>query len=113
MSSKITFLLLPNTNLLDLGGASQVFYEAIDQGLNFDINFCSSENNIETAMSLPLGKIANYKKQELNKGDYLIVLSADYKYIFSKEFNPPVLDISPSIFCGTYQKYCHALLSQK
>ncbi len=88
MSLKITFLLLPNTNLLDLGGASQVFYEAIDQGLNIDFNFCSSEKNIETAMNLPLGKIANYKKQELNEGDYLIVLSADYKYIFSKEFNP-------------------------
>jgi transcriptional regulator GlxA family with amidase domain len=35
-----------------------------------------------------LGRLENYKKQKLNKGDYLIVLSADYKYIFSERFNP-------------------------
>jgi transcriptional regulator GlxA family with amidase domain len=88
MLPKISFLLLPNTNLLDLGGASQVFYEAKDQGLDIDFNFCSSEFNIKTATGLPLGRIENYKKLKLNKGDYLIILSADYKYIFSKEFNP-------------------------
>jgi transcriptional regulator GlxA family with amidase domain len=88
MPSKITFLLLPNTNLLDLGGASQVFYEAKDQGLDIDFNFCSNEKNIVTAIGLPLGKIESYNKQKLNKGDYLIVLSSDYKYIFSKAFNP-------------------------
>lgn len=88
MPSKITFLLLPNTNLLDLGGASQVFYEAKDQGLDIDINFCSNEKNIVTATGLALGKIESYNKRKLNKGDYLIVLSSDYKYIFSKAFNP-------------------------
>ncbi|MEI9947225.1 MAG: helix-turn-helix domain-containing protein [Chitinophagaceae bacterium] len=88
MSSKITFLVLPNTNLLDLGGASQVFYEAKDQGLDIAINFCSSETSIVTAPGISLGNVEPYKKQKLNKGDYLIILSADYKYIFSKQFKP-------------------------
>jgi hypothetical protein len=63
MSTKITFLLLPNTNLLDLGGASQVFYEAKDQGLDLNINFCSSEPGITAATGLKLGKIESYKNK--------------------------------------------------
>lgn len=88
MSVKITFLLLPNANLLDIGGASQVFFEAKDQGLEVDINFCSSEKNSITTVGLPLGKIEHYKRQKLSKGDCLIILSSDYKYIFSKAFAP-------------------------
>ena len=88
MSTKITFLLLPNTNLLDLGGASQVFYEAKDQGLDIVINFCSSQPGINTATGLKLGKIESYKKQKLKRNDCLIILSSDYKYVFSADFNP-------------------------
>lgn len=88
MPTTVSFLLMPYTNLLDLGGASQVFYEAKDQGLSIDIIFCVSEPNVLSAMGLPFGKIQNYKKQKLNKGDILIVLSSDYKYIFSNKFNP-------------------------
>lgn len=88
MSTKITFLLLPHTNLLDLGAASQVFYEAQDQGLDIEIHFCSDEPNISAANGLPLGKIESYQKQKLTKEDYLIILSADYKYIFSNKFKP-------------------------
>lgn len=88
MNTKITFLLQPNSNLLDLGGASQVFYEAKDQGLDIDFNYCSTEKSILVATGLPLGRLDNYKTQKLKKGDYLMVLSADYKYIFSKEYNP-------------------------
>ena len=88
MPSEITFLLLPHTNLLDLGAASQVFYEAKDQGLDLNIQFCSGESKIVSSPGLPLGKIESYKRQKLNKGDYLIVPSSDYKFILSKEFNP-------------------------
>jgi transcriptional regulator GlxA family with amidase domain len=88
MATKITFLLLPHTNLLDLGAASQVFYEAKDQGLDVVINFCGTESSISSAIGLPLGKLESYKKQRLSKGDYLIVLSADYRYIFSNSFRP-------------------------
>lgn len=88
MPTKITFLLLPKANLLDLGGASQVFYEAKDQGLDIEFNFCGGEKNIETFAGLTLGKVENYKKQKLKKDDYLVVLSADYKYIFSAKFQP-------------------------
>lgn len=83
---RISFLVLPHTNLLDLGGASQVFYEAKDQGLSVDLSFCGSEDNLVTAMGLPLGKITSYRKEKLNTGDYLVILSPDYKYLFSKNF---------------------------
>lgn len=88
MPTKITFLLLPNANLLDLGGASQVFHEAKDHGLDIDFNFCGSEKNLLTIAGLSLGRVENYKSQKLKKGDYLVILSADYKYIFSNKFNP-------------------------
>lgn len=88
MKTKITFLVLHQTNLLDLGGASQVFYEAQDQGLDVEIDFCSDETAIVASTGLPLGSMAHYSNQELKKGDYLFILSADYKYIFSKNFNP-------------------------
>jgi transcriptional regulator GlxA family with amidase domain len=88
MRTKITFLLMPNTNLLDLGGASQVFHEAKDQGLAIDIHFCSTEDNILAVAGLPLGTLENYEKQTLNKGDYLIMLSADYRYFFSENCKP-------------------------
>lgn len=60
---------MPNTNLLDLGGASQVFYEAKDQGLDIEINFCSSEAVIVTATGLPLGTLKTIR----NKNSRMVI----------------------------------------
>lgn len=88
MPINICFFILPHTNLMDFGAAAQAFYEAKEQDLALEISYCSYEENIITATGLPLGKIQNYQTQKLQKGDYLIVLSADYRYIFSPNFNP-------------------------
>lgn len=88
MSIIISFLILPHTNLMDFGAASQVFFEAKDQGLDIELRYCSYEENIISSTGLSLGKIENYQTQKLQKGDYLIILSADYRYIFSPNFKP-------------------------
>ncbi|MFM2387771.1 MAG: hypothetical protein RL660_2528 [Bacteroidota bacterium] len=88
MAVKIVCLLMPHTNLLDLGGAAQVFHEAKDQGLDIELSYCSGNTNLNSATGLPIGKIAHYSKQNLRPGDYVIVLSSDYKYVFSKNFAP-------------------------
>lgn len=88
MSSKIVFLIPPQTNLLDFAGASQVFLEAKEHGLDIEMCFCSFDKNIVTSFQLPLGKIENYSKQKLKQGDYMFVLSAHIDYVLSTKLNP-------------------------
>lgn len=88
MSTKIVFLILPHTNLMDFGGASHVFLEAKEKGLDIEIKFCSYEQNLVSSVGLPLGKLDHYKNINLNTGDYLFIVSADIHFILSDKFNP-------------------------
>lgn len=87
-TTQIIFLILPNANMLDLSGVAQVFHEAIEQGLNANLKFCTFEENVKTSTSMPLGKINSYKKIIPSKGDYLFIGSADIDYILSHHLNP-------------------------
>ncbi|MBL7723628.1 MAG: DJ-1/PfpI family protein [Chitinophagaceae bacterium] len=87
-STKITFLILPHTNLLDLAGASQVFFEAKEHGIDLEMEYCSFEEKLITSANLPLGRIKHYKTQKLKPGDYIFIVSADIKYVLSKELRP-------------------------
>lgn len=82
------FLLLPNSNLLDFAGVAQVFHEARDLGLEINIQFCSFEDHIQTTVNLPLGKIAHFKSQRIQPGDYLFIFSANIDYMLSDKLNP-------------------------
>ncbi len=85
---QIFFLILPNNNLLDFAGATQVFHEAMEQGLNLNINFCSFEDNLKTSANLPLGKIDSYKRQQVRAGDYIFIVSAHIDYVLSGKMDP-------------------------
>jgi transcriptional regulator GlxA family with amidase domain len=87
-TTRIIFLILPNANMFDFAGASQVFYEAIQYGLQAELSFCAYENNIRTSTSIPLGKVDSYKKQKVSKGDYVIIVSAEINFILSKKLYP-------------------------
>ncbi len=84
----ILFLILPNSNLLDLAGATQVFHEAIDHGLNARIRFCAYEDEIKTSVNLPFGKIDSYKEHCVLPGDFIFIVSADMKFVLSGKLNP-------------------------
>jgi transcriptional regulator GlxA family with amidase domain len=86
--TKIVFLVLPHTNLLDMAGAAQVFFEAKEQGIDLEIGYCSFEKNIISSASLPLGRIQNFSTQKMKTGDYIFIVSADIKYIMSGDMRP-------------------------
>lgn len=87
-ATKIVFLILPHTNLLDMAGAAQVFFEAREHGIDIEIEYCSFEKKIITSANLPIGHIKNYRQLKLQAGDYIFIVSADIKYVLSKDLKP-------------------------
>ncbi len=85
---QILFLVLPYSNVLDFAGAIQVFHEAADNGLNVRLKFCRYNEQVETSVGLPLGKIENYSEQILQEGDYVFIVSANMGYVLSGKMNP-------------------------
>ncbi|MBL0048200.1 MAG: DJ-1/PfpI family protein [Bacteroidetes bacterium] len=86
MTTKFTFLLLPQIHLLDLAGPDQAIHEAMDYGADFEIEYCSLENNIVSTAGLPLGKVKSYKSCKLKKGDYLFIPGSNFTYLTSLPF---------------------------
>lgn len=82
--TRIIFLVLPRSNLLDLSGAAQVFFEARESGVDLEIEYCSFAQSIITSANLPLGKIKNFSQLKPGPGDYLFIVSTDFKYIGNK-----------------------------
>jgi|JI10StandDraft_1071094.scaffolds.fasta_scaffold10559_2 transcriptional regulator GlxA family with amidase domain len=85
---QIIFLVMPNANMFDFSGSAQVFYEAIDQGFNAELKFCTFEEGIKASTSMPLGKIDSYKKIKPKAGDYIFIGSAEINYVISDKLNP-------------------------
>lgn len=87
---KITFgvFLLPETNLLDFGGITQAFIEARDFGLNIELIICGEHNEIVTNAGVKIKGVKNYQEIEIGSIDYLFIISANYKYVFSRKFKP-------------------------
>jgi transcriptional regulator GlxA family with amidase domain len=87
MATKIVFLILPKIHLLDLAGADQVFYEAIEHGAAIELEYCTiSDDNPSTSTKLPFGSLRSFSSIYLQSGDYLIVPGAELSYIYSDEF---------------------------
>lgn len=81
MPTRIVFLILPNTHLMDLAGPDQVFLEAIGYGADFTLDYCSYAPELTTSAGLPLGKVKHFTDIALEKGDYLMVPGADVHFI--------------------------------
>lgn len=86
MKTKFVFLLLPEIHLMDLAGPDQAIHEAIDFGADFEIEYCSSENNISSTSGLPIGNVNHFSKVGLNSGDYLIIPGSNASYLLSEKF---------------------------
>lgn len=83
--TKIIFLVLPKVHLLDLAGADQVFYEAIDYGLPVEVVYCSYTDALETSTHLGLGVLKHFSAVDVNEGDYLMIPGAETSLINSPE----------------------------
>lgn len=51
----VIFLLLPQVQLLDLGGPAQVFYTAARLGAPYELTFCGAQEYLNSAQGLMLG----------------------------------------------------------
>ncbi len=86
MSTKFTFLILPQIHILDLAGADQAIHEAIDFKADFEIEYCGIGKNVLSTSGLPFGSVKHFTKVELTKGDFLVVPGIAYSYISSDDF---------------------------
>lgn len=83
--TQIVFLILPQIHLLDLAGADQVMYEAVEHGIPVKIHYCSISAETTTSTHLPLGNIIHFSQIPLNEGDYLIIPGAETSFLLSHE----------------------------
>lgn len=86
MTTKFTFLLLPNIHILDLAGADQAIHEAIDFGADFSIEYIGIDKSIVTTSGLPFGKVPYFKTAKLSANDFLIIPGSSYSYLTSTSF---------------------------
>jgi transcriptional regulator GlxA family with amidase domain len=84
-TTNIIFLILPKIHLLDLAGADQVFYEAIDYGLNLETTYCSYTSGLETSTHLGLGVMKHFSEVRVSEGDYIIIPGAETSFLNSPE----------------------------
>lgn len=83
---KIAFIIPPTVELLDLSGPVQVFTEAKFYGFDIDIEFYGYQEKPISTAGLAFGKLANYKKAQLNEGDILFIPGMDCEYVRSEGF---------------------------
>ena len=86
MIKKIAFIVPPTVELLDLAGPVQVFTEAKFYGFDIDIKFYAYQQEPISTAGLAFGKLTDYKKAQLNEGDFLFVPGMDFEYVRSENF---------------------------
>ncbi|MCE7007303.1 DJ-1/PfpI family protein [Kibdelosporangium philippinense] len=53
--TRVVFLLVPGVHLLDLSGPAQVFSDAADLGLGYELSYVAQSAEVPSAQGLPLG----------------------------------------------------------
>jgi transcriptional regulator GlxA family with amidase domain len=86
MTTKFTFLILPQIHILDLAGPDQAIHEAIDYKADFEIEYCGLNKRVATTSGMPIGHTKHFSKVKLRKGDFLLIPGSAYSYLISKEF---------------------------
>jgi transcriptional regulator GlxA family with amidase domain len=86
MKTKFIFLILPQIHLLDLAGPDQTIHEAIEYGADFEIDYCTLENTVNSTAGLPLGKIQHFSKIKFKAGDFLMIPGSNASYLCSTSF---------------------------
>ena len=56
MAVKFVFLIIPEMQLLNLTESEQIIYEAIGEGADFEIKYCSIRNSIKMSEGLTIDK---------------------------------------------------------
>jgi transcriptional regulator GlxA family with amidase domain len=83
--TRIVFLILPRVHMLDLAGPMQVFQEAMEQGAEISLEYCSINSELKTSSELKINELIHYSEVEFRHGDYLIVPGSEVSYLVSEE----------------------------
>ena len=91
MPKKIVFLISPKTHFLDLAGPDQVFYEAIEFGVAFKLEYCTYTASSYTSSGLYFNHLLPFEQVELHAGDYIIIPGMDAKLVIENKLVPPAV----------------------
>jgi transcriptional regulator GlxA family with amidase domain len=69
----IAFFIPESCHILDLSGPLQAFYEAIEQGADYQLDFLSLSDQVKTAQSINLNGFKHYSQSDLSKDDLIII----------------------------------------
>jgi transcriptional regulator GlxA family with amidase domain len=83
-NTRIVFLILPHTHLLDLAGPDQVFHEAIGFGAEITVAYCSIEKSVATSSQLNIAQLVHFSKTTIRKGDYVFIPGTDVRFLTGK-----------------------------
>lgn len=82
--SRVIFLVLPETHLLDLAGPMQVFQEAQEQGCSISMLYCAfTKGELNTSSRLPLGRLLPYTQVAPAQNDFVLIPGASVRYLLS------------------------------
>lgn len=86
MAIKFVFLILPEIHIMDLAGPDQALLEAIGYGADFEIQYCSFQNDLRTSSHLPFGRVSHFQEITFSAGDFLLIPGANVSYMMSDTF---------------------------
>jgi transcriptional regulator GlxA family with amidase domain len=84
-TTNLIFLVLPKVHLLDLAGADQVFYEALDYGLDITVSYCSYGAALQTSTNIGLSPMQHFSEVQVKVADYLIIPGSETSFLSGPE----------------------------
>jgi len=103
---QVAFIILPQTQVLDLAGPLQAFYEAKnDYRQPFDISLAALGNQAQAVQGLLLGNLQHYTTLELKAGDYIFIAGVGIKCFSDAQY----LQESPQLFAWLNQMYTQGI----
>ena len=83
---QIIFIVPPFVHVLDLTGPVQVFYEAVDYGASYQLNYCSFERSVTSSAGLSIGPVLPFTDVFPQAGDYIFLPGMEMGYLRSVAF---------------------------
>lgn len=84
-TQQVIFVVPPYVHVLDLTGPVQVFYEAVEYGAPYQLQYCSFQNQLISSAGLAIGPVQPFTEVQPQPGDLIFVPGMEMAYIRSAE----------------------------
>lgn len=84
-TQQVIFVVPPYVHVLDLTGPVQVFYEAVEYGAPYQLQYCSFHNQLISSAGLAIGPVQPFTEVQPQPGDLIFVPGMEMAYIRSAE----------------------------